>query len=49
VVRFIAHRHEELGGQDDVVAASGEGLADDAFGFAGGVDIGGVDEVDAGV
>jgi len=49
VVRFVAHRHEELGGQDDAVTAPGEGVADDAFGLAGGVDVGGVDEVDAGV
>jgi hypothetical protein len=39
----------ELSGQDDVVAASGDGLADDLLRFALGVDVGGVDEVDVGV
>jgi hypothetical protein len=48
-VRVIAHRHEELGGEHDVVAATLEGLADDLLGLAGRVDVGGVDEVDAGV
>ena len=48
-VGVLAHRHEELGRQDDVVAAALERLADDLLGLAGGVDVGGVDEVDAGV
>jgi hypothetical protein len=29
-VEFVAHRHERLRREHDVVAASGEGLADDA-------------------
>ena len=49
VVGLVAHRHEELGGQDDVVAAALQGLADDLLGHAAGVDVGGVDEVDPGV
>ncbi len=50
VVWVIAHRHVRLRGQHDVVTpAPGERFADDLLRFAGGVDIGGVDEVDAGV
>ena len=49
VVGVLAHRHEELGGEHDVVAAALERLADDLFGLAGRVDVGGVDEVDPGV
>ena len=48
-VGVLAHGAVELGGQDDVVAAALEGLADDLLGLALGVDVGGVDEVDAGV
>jgi hypothetical protein len=48
-VRIVAHRHEELRGQHDVIAAAGQGFADDLFGLAGGVDVGGVDEVDPGI
>jgi hypothetical protein len=36
-------------GQHDVVAAAFERLADDLFGLTGGIDVGGVDEVDPGV
>jgi hypothetical protein len=40
----------DLGGQDHVVAApAGQRLADDLLGLAARVDVGGVDEVDAGV
>ena len=46
----IAHREADLGRQHDVLAlAAGQGLADDLLGLTGGVDVGGVDEVDAGV
>ena len=45
-VGVLAHRHEELRRQHDVVAAALERLADDLLGLAGGVDVGGVDEVD---
>src|SRR5439155_2404042 len=48
-VAVVADRHGELGGGNPVVAAAFERLADDLFGLAGGVDVGGVDEVDAGV
>ncbi len=45
---LIAHRAVELGGENDVLAASPrEGLADDRLGLPARVDIGGVDEVDA--
>jgi hypothetical protein len=47
-VRVLAHRHEELGREHDVVAPALERLADDLLRLAGGVDVGGVDEVDAG-
>ena len=49
MVEVVAHWHERLGREHDVVAASGEGLADDDLGLAGGVDVGGIDERDAGV
>ena len=50
LVGVLAHRVVELGGEDDVVAAAaGERLADDLLGLAVPVDVGGVDEVDAGV
>ena len=39
----------ELGGEDDLVAPASQRLADDDLGFALRVDVGGVDEVDAGV
>ena len=49
-VRVFAHRRVELGGEHDVVApAAGQRLADDAFGLTRRVDVGGIDEVDAGV
>jgi hypothetical protein len=49
LVGVVAHRAPELGGQHDVVAAALERLADDLLRLAGRVDVGGVDEVDAGV
>ena len=49
LVGVLAHRAPELGGQHDVVAAALERLADDLLRLAGGVDVGGVDEVDPGV
>jgi len=45
----VAHVALELGGEYEVVAAPLEGLAHDLLGLAGRVDIGGVDEVDAGI
>src|SRR5204863_8819938 len=43
-----AHPGVELGSEDDVVAASaGQRLADDLLRLARGIDVGGVDEVDA--
>jgi len=47
MVRVVVHRHGHLRRQQDVVAAAFERLADDLFGLTGGVDVGGVDEVDA--
>jgi hypothetical protein len=38
----------ELGGQHDLVAAALERLADDLLRLPAGVDVGGVDDVDAG-
>ena len=49
MVRVVVHRHGHLRRQHDVVAAALERLADDLLGLAGGVDVGGVDEVDPGV
>jgi hypothetical protein len=49
-IGVIAHRHVHLAGEHNVVAlAAGQRLADDHLGLAGGVDVGGVDEVDPGV
>ena len=49
MVGVVAHLTVQLCGQDDVVAPAGERLADDLLRFAGGVDVGRVDEVEAGV
>lgn len=49
MVGIVVEGPADLGGQHDVVAAAIERLADDLLGLAGGVDVGGVDEVDAGV
>jgi hypothetical protein len=47
---LLAHREVDLAGEHHVIALpAGEGLADDLLRLAGGVDVGGVDEVDAGV
>ena len=48
-VGIVTHRAPELRGQHDVVAAALQGLADDLLRLAGGVDVGGVDEVDPGI
>src|SRR3954471_14011797 len=47
LVGVLAHRHEELGGERDIVTAALEGLADDLLRLASRVDVGGVNEVDA--
>jgi hypothetical protein len=47
LVRPVAHREVDLGGEHDVVAAALERLPDDLLGLAHGVHVGGVDEVDA--
>jgi len=49
LVRVGAHRRRELGRDDHAVAPSRERLPQDLLGLAGGVRIGGLDEVDAGV
>ena len=49
LVRAVAHRAVHLGREHDLVAAAFERLADDLLGLAARVDVGGVDEVDAGV
>jgi polysaccharide pyruvyl transferase WcaK-like protein len=46
-VRALAHREVHLGGENNVVAAALQRLADDLLALAGGVHISGVDEVDA--
>jgi hypothetical protein len=50
LVRIVAHRAVDLGGEHDVVAlAAGERLADDLLGLTPRVDVGRIDEVDAGI
>src|SRR5207302_1436383 len=51
LVRVLAHRSVDLGGEDDLLplVVPLERLADDLLGRALAVDVGGVDEVDAGV
>ena len=50
LVGVIAHRHVDLAGEHHVFAlAAGQRLADNRLGLAGGVHVGGVDEVDPGV
>src|SRR6185369_11009461 len=49
LVRAWADRRPHLGGEDDPLAAVLDRLADDDFGFAVGVAVGGVDEVEPGV
>jgi len=49
VVGVGAHWHRHLCCQHHVVATVREGLADDLLRFAGRIDVGGVDEVDAGI
>ena len=47
----LVHRAVDLGGEENAgaLAVAGEGLADDFLAAAAGVDVGGVDDVDAGV
>ena len=47
LVRVFAHRHAELGGNDEVIPVSLDGPGDDFLGLAAGVDVGGVGDVDA--
>ena len=49
VVALVAHRHERLGGEHDVVAPSGDGGADHLLGLAAAVHVGRIDQVDPGV
>ena len=50
LVGVVSHRHVDLAGEHDAFALTcGERLANDLLGFAGGVDVGGVDEVDPGI
>jgi len=49
LVDALAHPVPELGGEHDVVAATLERPPDDLLRLAEGVDVGGVDQVDAGV
>jgi len=46
LIGIVTHRATQLGGKDDVAAASLERLPHDLFGLAVGVHVGGVDEVD---
>jgi hypothetical protein len=49
MVGVVVERHEELRGEHDVIAPPPQRLADDDLGLALGVDVGCVDEGDAGV
>ena len=49
VILLVAHGEADLGGHEYVIAVGSEGFAQDLFGQAVGVDVGGVDQVDAGV
>jgi hypothetical protein len=49
MVGVVVERHEELGGQHDVVTPALERLSDDDLGFAARIHVGGVHEIDAGV
>ena len=49
VVGAVAHGEEGLGGNEDLVALSLDGLAENLFGQAVGVAVGDVEEVDAGI
>src|SRR5215471_4875025 len=48
IVRARPHREGGFGRDDDLVAASRDGLAEDLFGHAGGVDVSRVEHVDTG-
>ena len=48
IVGAVAHRESGFRGDEDAVALAGDGFAEDFFGEAAGVDIGGVEEIDAG-
>jgi hypothetical protein len=49
VVAVLAHGHEDLGSQDDVVSASLEGLPYDFLRLSRRVHVSGIDEVDPGI
>ena len=48
LVDIVAGAHGDFGCQDDFVAAAGDQAAEDLFGASAGIDIGAVEEVDAG-
>src|SRR5262249_1437022 len=47
VVGFVAHGESRLTGDEDGVAASGDGFAENLFGSAFGIDICGVKKIDS--
>ena len=49
IVRPFAHAKRGLGGNQDILAASCDGFAEDFFGEALRVDVGGVEQIDAGL
>jgi hypothetical protein len=48
VVGAVAHGEGGFGGNEDAIAFAGDGFAEDFFGKATGVDVGGVEKIDAG-
>src|SRR5689334_19880524 len=49
MVALVPHRHGRFGGEYQVVAATGDGLADHLLGLALAVHVGRVDQVDPGL
>ncbi|MNT35289.1 hypothetical protein D3C72_1713110 [compost metagenome] len=49
IIRAIAHRQRHLGGDQHIVAPSLDGRAEHFFGGAVGVDIGRIEQIDAGL
>jgi|SRR5580704_22928 hypothetical protein len=49
VVRAVAYAEGGFRGNENAIAFAGDGFAEDFFGEALGIDVGGVEEVDAGV
>ena len=49
IVGAVAHGEGGFGGDEHAIAFAGDGFAEDFFGDAVGINVGGVEEIDAGV